>query len=109
MNVVRALGDVDDRADSAAAVVGRGLPESVPHQVDDAPLSATLGAASRWYTVLDEYVDVASKILVASSIRASSASVEVDAVDERERSDAILSSCGVTDVNGVPGFPLAHR
>ena len=59
--------------------------------------------------VSDEYVDVASKRLVASSIRASAASVEVGVVDERERSDAILGRRGVADVIGVPGLPLVHR
>jgi hypothetical protein len=30
-------------------------------------------------------------------------------VDERERSDAILSGRGVADAGGVPGFPQIHR
>ena len=108
VDVVRGLCDVDDGADGAAVVTGRGLLEPVPHLVEDAPV----GRRPCWWrrpegagrVIRCEVEDFGHELLHGFL-----GSRGGGMVDERERSDAILSSSGVAEVNGVPGFPLAHR
>ena len=108
VDLVRVLGDMDDRVDGTTVVTGRGLLETIPRRVDDAPLArcplrrrlpCSIGRKCR-SGILDLGHELLQRIHGCH---------RGGVVDESEGSDAILSSRGVADAGGVPGFPRFHR